>query len=141
MKIVFAVVLITASVLLGALQARDEGAVLPTQSAAHESPFACDRLALSPEARARHFDQLGPALRRLVAGVRELPDGFAFQLPTDFQTASIVAEWIAGERLCCPFFDIDFRVDREGGPAWLMLTGRPGTKDFIKSDLASWIRR
>jgi len=36
-----------------------------TVSGQHESPFACDRLALDPEARKRHFDELGPALRSL----------------------------------------------------------------------------
>jgi hypothetical protein len=37
----------------------------------HESPFACDRLAFDPEARRRHFVELGPALRGLKKGVRE----------------------------------------------------------------------
>ena len=34
----------------------------------------------------------------------------------------------------CPFFDIDLRFDREDGPLWLRLTGRPGTKEFIKEE-------
>ncbi len=36
------------------------------------SPFACDRAALSPEQRKRHFDELGPALRSLRKGTHEL---------------------------------------------------------------------
>jgi hypothetical protein len=35
-------------------------------AATHESPFACDRLALNSEQRKRHFDELGPKLRTLV---------------------------------------------------------------------------
>jgi hypothetical protein len=32
------------------------------------------------------------------------------------------------------FFDIDLRFEREGGPLWLRLTGRPGTNEFIKEE-------
>jgi hypothetical protein len=107
---------------------------------AHESPFACDRLGLSPEARKRHFDELGPALRSLKKSVRELPDGYEFQFPSDPKTIAMVAEWAAGERLCCPFFEIQLRMERERGPFWLRLNGRQGTKEFIKVDAAAWIK-
>jgi|SRR5579872_3331022 len=106
----------------------------------HESPFACDRLALNPEMRKRHFDEIGPALRAKRLSVRELTDGYEFQFPTDPQTIAMVAEWAAAERLCCPFFDIDLRMEREGGEFWMRLTGRKGTKDFIKVDASSWTK-
>ncbi len=106
-----------------------------------ESPFACDRLALNPEARKRHFEELGPALRSMRKAVRELPDGYEFQFPADPKTIAMVAEWAAGERLCCPFFDIQLRMEPEGGPFWLRLTGREGTKEFIKVDAASWTKQ
>ena len=111
-----------------------------TASSKHESPFACDRLALDPEARKRHFDELGPELRSLRKAVRELPDGYEFQFRSDPKTIALVAEWAAGERLCCPFFDIQLRMEPEGGPFWLRLTGRKGTKVFLKVDGASWIK-
>jgi hypothetical protein len=104
------------------------------------SPFACDLLALTPEARTRHFDQLGPQLKSLRNGVRELPNGYAFRFPADPATVALVAEWAAGERLCCPFFDIDLRLEPEHGPLWLTLTGREGTKDFIRADLPTWTK-
>lgn len=109
-------------------------------TAGKESPFACDREALDPAARKRHFDELGPMLRGKIEGVRELVDGYEFQFPADPQTVQQVAEWSAGERLCCPFFDIAMRMDREGGPFWLRLTGRKGTKAFIESDGAAWLQ-
>jgi hypothetical protein len=113
-----------------------------TQSGSGQmSPFVCDRLALTPEARTRHFDQLGPQLRALGTGVRELPNGYAFRFPADPATVALVAEWAAGERLCCPFFEIDIRLDPEHGPLWLTLTGREGTKNFIRADLPKWIQR
>jgi hypothetical protein len=106
-----------------------------------QSPFACDRLALVPEVRKRHFEELGPSLRTLKKSVRELSDGYEFQFSSDPKTIAMVAEWAAGERLCCPFFDIQLRLEREGGPFWMKLTGRKGTKEFIKADAAAWIKQ
>ena len=106
-----------------------------------ESPFACDRMALDSEARRRHFEELGPALRAQKERVRELPNGYEFRFPSDSKTIAIVAEWAAGERLCCPFLDIQLRMERERGPFWMRLTGRKGTKEFIKADAAAWIKQ
>jgi hypothetical protein len=98
------------------------------------SPFACNAFALSPEVRKRHFEELGPALLKLKKSTRELPDGYELELPADNKTYQLLTEWAFQERLCCPFFDIDLRLDRENGPLWLRLTGRPGTKEFIKEE-------
>jgi hypothetical protein len=105
-----------------------------SQSARPESPFACNAFALSPEIRKRHFEELGPALLKLKKSLRELPDGYELELPADNKTYQLLTEWAYQERLCCPFFDIALRFDRENGPLWLRLTGRPGTKEFIKEE-------
>src|SRR5436190_7417414 len=105
-----------------------------SQSAKHESPFACNAFALSPEVRKRHFEELGPALLKLKKSIRELPDGYEFELPTDNKTYQLLTEWAFQERLCCPFFEIDLRFDRENGPLWLRLTGRTGAKECIKEE-------
>jgi len=99
------------------------------------SPFACNAFALSPELRKRHFEELGPALLKLKKSTRELSNGYEFELPADNKTYRLLTEWAYQERLCCPFFDIDLRFDRENGPLWLRLTGRPGTKEFIRIEL------
>jgi len=104
-----------------------------------DSPFACDRSALSAADRKRHFDELGPALRELVQGVRELPDGYEFRFPSDTASYKLIAEWAAGEHRCCPFFDIDLRQERESGALYMRLTGRDGVKQFIRADFAKWI--
>ena len=103
-----------------------------------ESPFACDRMALNAEARKRHFDELGPALGPPVKNVRELANGYEFEFPFNADTYRLVTEWTGGEHLCCPFFDIDLRLEREGGAFWLRLTGREGVKQFIKADFKPW---
>lgn len=108
-------------------------------SAKKGSPFYCDRVALTPEQRKRHFDELGPKLRSLRKSVRELSNGYEFEFPSDTTTYQLLAEWAIQEHLCCPFFDIDLRLESEGGPLWLRLSGRPGTKEFIKVDGAAWI--
>jgi hypothetical protein len=104
------------------------------------SPLACNALALSPEARKRHFEEAGPALLKLKKSTRELPNGYEFEFPANSSTYQLLTEWAFEERLCCPFLDIGLRFDREGGPLWLRLTGRPGTKEFIKLELASAIQ-
>ena len=115
--------------------AADETAL--SQSAKSESPFACNAFALSPEVRKRHFEQLEPALLKLKKSTRELADGYEFELPADNKTYQLLTEWAFQERLCCPFFDIDLRLDRENGPLWLRLTGRRGVKEFIKLELGN----
>ena len=105
------------------------------------SPFYCNVHALNPEERNRHFDELGPKLRSLRKSVQELENGYAFEFPGNDEVYQLVSEWAIQERRCCPFFDISLRLEPEGGPLWLILTGRPGTKDFIKVDGAAWIKR
>ena len=113
-----------------------------TQTAATpRQPFACDRLAFDSVARRRHFDQLEPALRSLCKAVRELPNGYEFEFPSDSKTIAMVAEWAAGERLCCPFFEIQLRMKADRGPFWLRLTGRKGTKEFLRGESAWRIKQ
>src|SRR5580704_5813402 len=102
--------------LLMALAALSSPAAAQSDAAvkAQESPFACNRLALSPEQRKRHFDEVGPKLLALRKDVRELDNGYEFEFPADPQTVMLAAEWVAYERACCPFFDIDLRLEREG---------------------------
>jgi hypothetical protein len=104
-----------------------------------ESPFACNAFALSPEQRNRHFDELAPALMSLKRSVREVDDGYEFEFPADSATLALLTEWTIQERACCPFLEINLRLEREGGPLWLRLTGRKGTKEFLQTDAAAWI--
>jgi hypothetical protein len=113
----------------------------PSLQTEHVSPLACNAFALSPEARKRHFEEVGPALLKLKKSMRELPDGYEFEFPADKATWQLLMEWVIDERLCCPFLDIELRFSREGGPLWLRLSGRPGTKEFIKEDFGPLLRQ
>jgi hypothetical protein len=73
------------------------------------------------------------ALRRALRGATveraELPEGYAYRL-TGAASLAEIAEWIALERRCCPFFRFELEVDGDAGPVWLRLTGA-GVKDFL----------
>jgi|SRR5437588_7273085 len=125
---------------LGLLQTVRAQQSSPAVLVKHPSALACDRLALTPEQRKRHFGELGPTLRALKIGYRELPDGYEFQFPSDAKTYELLTEWVEGERVCCPFFDIEVRSEKEGGPLSLRLTGREGVKQFISVEGASWLK-
>ena len=104
-----------------------------------ESPFRCDMSMLSAAIRARK-DTIGGILASRRLHVTPLPDGYEFQFPGDGETFSLVSEWLVTERLCCPFFDFEVRLGREGGPLALRLTGRPGTKAFMESEFVRWLK-
>ncbi|HET9941680.1 MAG TPA: hypothetical protein VFR25_11325 [Candidatus Eisenbacteria bacterium] len=107
----------------------------------HESPFACIMSALSPAERKQHFEEYGPRLRARLESIRELPNGYEFAFHTDKDTYQVLSTWMFQERLCCPFFDLELRIDREGGSTWLRLTGREGVKDFIQAEFEPWFRK
>jgi hypothetical protein len=115
--------------------------ILVGQAISQTSPFACDRSALTAADRKRHFDELGPTLRGMIKSIRELPDGYEFQFPADPATFRLIAEWAAGEHLCCPFFEIDLRQEREKGAFWVRLSGRSGVKQFIEADFRKWVSK
>lgn len=99
----------------------------------NEPPFACNLKTLNTEQRQR-YDVLVKQLQMQIKEIKELPDGYAFRLPSEAATVKDAAEWIAYERLCCPFFDFGLDVERSGGAMWLRLKGREGVKPFIRSE-------
>jgi hypothetical protein len=107
----------------------------------HESPFACVESALSPAERKQHFEEYGPRLRARLQRIQELPNGYEFAFENTPETYRTLSAWMFQERLCCPFFDLELRIDREGGPLWLKLTGREGVKQFITAEFDPWFRR
>ncbi|MGH9426236.1 MAG: hypothetical protein ACRD2L_08035 [Terriglobia bacterium] len=109
-----------------------EQAMTKTKDAAgKESPFACNVAGISAEQRPRYM-ALAKKLISAKQEVRELKDGYAFRFSSESSTIQELAEFIAFERLCCPFFDFEMVIEREGGPAWLRLRGREGVKEFIR---------
>ena len=98
-----------------------------------KTTFACNMLALNAEERRRHLE-VAKQLRAETKEVRELPDGYGFRLSSGQPTILLVSEFIARERLCCPFFSFEMVVEPEDGPLWMRLRGADGVKDFIKAE-------
>ena len=99
-----------------------------------ESPFACDMNAIAPEQRGTHIATI-KKLFGAVRSTRELPDGYAFELPNESDVLKSAAEFIVNERFCCPFFTFGLDVERESVAVWLSLRGRDGVKPFIMAEV------
>jgi hypothetical protein len=142
----FLIVAITVAVLGGyafsqIVSERQPAAQRPSSASPKgETPFYCDRTALTPEQRKRQ-QELGKILRSSVLGIQELPDGFEFEFPYDPANYQALTEFTPFERACCPFFGINIRLEREGGKIWWGLTGRQGVKQFIRAEFSPWIKR
>lgn len=100
-----------------------------------ESPIACDMSAIEAGRREQHI-ATGKEVFRAVAEIRELPDGYAFRLSREPHVLVKTAEFISLEKLCCPFLRFVIEVGAEGGPVWLLLTGREGVKAFIREEVS-----
>jgi hypothetical protein len=102
------------------------------------SPFACRMDAIAPELRQPHMDR-ARHLFTSVEEIHELPDGYAFKFSNDVSMLMHAADFIALERLCCPFFAFTLSVEPEGGAMWLKLTGSDGIKPFIRAEIGEFV--
>ena len=98
-----------------------------------EVPLACDLSALTEEQWERHRE-LYRRLRADVKEVRELEDGYAFRHSADGEVLLDIAQFVAKERLCCPFFEFGISVGRGGGPVWLRISGEREVKRVLEAE-------
>jgi len=96
--------------------------------------FFCDMSAIPPASRKRHIATIKEVFGAAQA-IRELRNGYAFQLPSEKGLLIKAAEFIDNERLCCPFFSFTVEVEPAGGLIWLQLTGHDGVKSFIQAEI------
>lgn len=102
-----------------------------------EPIIACDLSRMPVTAKKRLLEN-ARAIFAAAAEVKELPDGYAL----GFQHASAqllvqIGEFIAYDRLCCAFLRHALISEPEDGTTWLCLTGGPGVKAFITTDLVN----
>jgi hypothetical protein len=105
--------------------------------AAHEwtaIPLACDTSALTDEQWERHRE-LYHQLRADVQEIKELEDGYAFRHSTDGGVLLTIAQFVANERLCCPFLEFEISVGRDGGPVWLRISGEGDAKGVLEGEM------
>ena len=97
--------------------------------------LACIPTAIPAAQREQHF-ALARRLLKDVANERlTLPDGLAFRFGVD--ALESVARFVANERKCCPFVDFEIRVEPDGGPLWLRMTGPEGTREVLAAEMAT----
>ncbi len=107
------------------------------EEAAHERiefPIACNWSALTAAQQERQ-GSLYRRLRENVEEVMELEDGYAFRHSPERAVLLALAEFVANERLCCPFFEFGLTVERAGGPVWLRMTGGGEAKRILEAEM------
>ena len=105
-------------------------------SAPSPLPIACDLGALSSGQRARERTLLAE-FKDLLRDPQETELGFRVVIPDDPFVLSRLGEFLALERLCCPFLTFDLSIPAERGTMTLHIYGRPGTKSFLRSEFFS----
>ena len=98
-----------------------------------QSKFYCNTKALNPSERARHkllTDKLVAQRARIV----ETEKGYEFQYSPSTVSLAELAEWVAAESKCCPFFGFHIDLENEGTLLCLRLTGEKGVKEFVRAE-------
>jgi hypothetical protein len=91
-------------------------------------PIVCT---LSPEAlEARRAGLLSELLRQSIEHQR-LPDGVRLAFAASSGVLALLAAAVEAERQCCRFLRFAVRVEPDGGPITLDLTGPPGAREFL----------
>jgi hypothetical protein len=95
--------------------------------------FACNLKAISAAERPRYND----LVKRIRAAIRERSEiaaGYTFKLDSKTVTLPEAAEWIAMERLCCPFLTLQLSAAGSRADWVLRLTGPEGVKPLIAAE-------
>jgi hypothetical protein len=103
------------------------------QVATTQSKFYCNIKALTPTERTQH-KELGDKLRAAQKAVVEFEKGYEFQYSPKNVSIFELAEWVAAESKCCPFFDFHIDLEETGNLLCLRLTGEEGIKAFIRTE-------
>ena len=110
---------------------------MPTDTTAqNEVIIACNPNAIPAERRERWLE-IATHLYAAVQEIQELPDGYAFRLPSSSELLLLVAEDLNYERLCCPFIRFTLDIEQNEGPYWLHFTGGEGVKEFLRMSFES----
>ena len=119
----------------GRIQAQASGRTTNAarQTMTTQSKFYCNIKALTPEERSHH-NRLSDKLMTARSETIEMEKGYEFQFSPQNVTLAELADWVAGESKCCPFFDFHIDLENEGKLLCLRLTGEEGIKQFIRAE-------
>jgi len=97
-----------------------------------EVVLACNMSVFNRDQRER-YEHLAERIFTSPRSIRELADGYAFELADDPSLLVAVAEWITLERLCCPFLSFELSL-APNDDATLSLRGPSGVKEFLRAE-------
>ena len=100
-------------------------------------PIACVPNAVTPDQQEYWVKEIVPKLYKGVLEIQELPNGWAWRLPSTSEILMLVAEDLNMERLCCPFVNYTLEIEPNHGPFWLRWTGGEGVKEFLQMGFES----
>ena len=89
--------------------------------------IVCNLTALSDADRPRYF-ALRVQVLAAIERVTDVGDGFVMHVDLDRASLVALAEWMAFERLCCPFLRFHLAIEGDG-PARLELSGAEGVEE------------
>lgn len=93
-----------------------------------EPLIACNFNAIDPAQRGTHEAVVGNIFASVLE-IRELANGYGFRLPPETPMLYKTIEFVANERLCCPFFTFNLVITEE--QFWLELSGTEAVKGYI----------
>ena len=99
-------------------------------------PLACNFDAIPADERESH-QALSAQLFGTVMETEALSDGYGFRLPSDSATLRQVVDFVANERLCCPFLRFEMVVEPGSRALWLRLSGQAGVRQFLEAEILS----
>jgi hypothetical protein len=98
-----------------------------------QDKFYCNIKALNPAARKRHKELTD----KLIANRKDIVEtekGYEFQFTPANVSLAELADWVAAEGKCCPFFNFHIDLEHGGNLLCLRLTGEEGIKPFIRGE-------
>lgn len=94
---------------------------------------------LADTAMTQRRQQIMTDLWPMLENTKELADGYGFQFPGTDTAVRQVLEFVLQERTCCAAFRIEMQFEPNQGPLWLNIRGGNGVKEFIASELGTFI--
>lgn len=98
-----------------------------------ELPLACNLSAIEASQRDEHLSGAARLLFDVAGERQELSNGYAFRFEAEHYRE--IVDFIANERLCCPFFHFSLDIAPGHGPIWLHITGNGDVKTFLRAEL------
>jgi len=100
---------------------------------AQEPVLACVPYAIPAAERKAHFALAERVFRELAIARTALTDGYAITFRADALVS--IAQFVANERLCCPFLRFALELEPAGDTLLLRMTGPTGTRDVLDAEL------